>query len=86
MPTRERIRNFIMAELIKDGSKVEVTDTVPLIDAGIIDSFGIMTLMGYIEENFSIEIAPDELVPENFASVASISDFLLQKNCTQPGG
>ena len=81
MPTREKIRQFIVDELISDGSGVELTDTVPLIDSGVIDSFGIMSLLGFLEENFSIEISGDDLMPENFASISTICDFVAQKSC-----
>ena len=48
MPTREKIRQFIVNELISDGSGAALTDTVQLIDSGVIDSFGIMSLPEHI--------------------------------------
>jgi acyl carrier protein len=81
MLTRETIRQFILSELISDDSSVDLTDTVQLIDSGVIDSFGIMSLLGFLEEKFSIQISGDDLVPENFASISTISDFVTQKSC-----
>jgi acyl carrier protein len=43
------------------------------VEQGIIDSFGIMTLLGFLEESFGIQIGGDELLPENFESIAAIS-------------
>jgi acyl carrier protein len=85
MTMREQIREFILTELVTGGEGVDLPDSARLIDEGIIDSFGIMNLLGFIEENFSIEIMPEELMPENFASIATISDFLMQKGSAQPG-
>jgi len=80
MPTREKIRQFIVNELIADGSGSELTDTVLLIDSGVIDSLGIMSLLGFLEENFSIQISGDDLVPDNFASISTISNFVALKS------
>jgi len=80
MPLKEKIRQFIVSELVGNGQGTELNDSVLLIDSGIIDSLGIMALIGYLEEKFSIEIAGEDLIPENFASVATINDFVLQKS------
>ncbi len=80
MPTREKIRQFIMNELVADGSGSELSDTVLLIDSGVIDSLGIMSLLGFLEENFSIQISGEDLVPDNFATISTISDFVAQKS------
>ena len=81
MPAREKIRQFIATELLTDGRGSDLTYSVPLIDSGIIDSLGIMSLIGYLEENFKIQVAGDDLVPENFASIDMINAFVTQK-CT----
>lgn len=83
MPIKNQLRQFIISEFIADGKGSELTDTVPLIDSGVIDSFGIMSLLGYLEENFSIEISGDDLVPENFASIETISKFIALKTDCQ---
>ena len=44
-----------------------------LIDSGIVDSFGIMELMVFLEERFSVKMSGNDLLPENFDSVAALS-------------
>ena len=80
MPTREKIRQFIVNELIADGRGCELTDSEPLIESGVIDSLGIMSLLGFLEENFAIQISGDDLVPDNFASISTISEFVALKS------
>ena len=50
-------------------------------DTGLIDSTGILELVGFIEEEFEISVADDQLVPENLDSVNNITKFIerLQK-------
>jgi len=86
MPAREMIRKFIATELLSDGHGVELTFSEPLIDSGIVDSLGIMSLIGYLEENFKIQVAGEDLIPENFASIDIISTFVTQKCAGHLGG
>ncbi len=44
-----------------------------LMAAGLIDSLGILKLIAFIEGEFNIELQPDEVNLQNFASLASIT-------------
>ena len=61
----------------------EYEDDASFLELGIIDSFGFMELLHWVEEEFSISVADDELVPDNFDSVRKLSSFILGK---QSGG
>jgi acyl carrier protein len=73
MNTNDIIRKFITDEILHDSSAITLGDDEPLIDSGMIDSMGIMTLLAFVEEQFSIEIQGDDLIPENFASISTIT-------------
>ena len=47
-----------------------------LIEAGIIDSTGVLELVGFLEETYEIQIAEAELVPENLDSIDNIVGFV----------
>jgi len=61
----------------------EELDTLPetasLLDAGIIDSTGVLELVCFLESQFAIEIADDEMLPENLDSIAAISAYVQRK-------
>ena len=74
---KELIKKIIQSELIKDKSisaNLKVTDN--LIETGIIDSLGIQKLLAYLETTFSVQIADDELIPDNFQTIEAISLLL----------
>jgi acyl carrier protein len=73
MNTNEIIRSFIASELLRGQQDQQLANEDPLIESGIIDSMGIMSLLAFLEREFSIEIPGDDLIPENFASIKAIA-------------
>ena len=47
-----------------------------LVTDGYIDSFDIVTIMASIEDEFSVEIPVDSMLPENFDSVEDIMNLI----------
>jgi D-alanine--poly(phosphoribitol) ligase subunit 2 len=77
LATNDIIRQYITTELATEGK--EVSDTDLLVEDGIIDSFAIMSLLSFLEERFQIQIGGDELLPENFQSVAALTAMVERK-------
>ena len=77
--SKESIRHFIATELADAGANPSITDDDQLLEQGIIDSFGIMTLLGFLEEKFAVHIEGDDLTPENFSSISTISALIDRK-------
>jgi acyl carrier protein len=57
----------------------ELGDTDSLLDKGIIDSTGVLELVGFIEENFKVQVNDEELVPENLDSVNNLVSYIERK-------
>lgn len=57
---------------ISDKDLVEKYD-MDLFENGILDSFAIVQLISLLEENFNIEIDPEDIVPEKFSTISEIS-------------
>lgn len=47
-----------------------------LIDDHLLDSFGVITLVSELEEEFSIEIEAAEMIPANFNSAEAIYNMV----------
>ena len=77
--TNTAITNFIIESLKFRGEPGELTPTYPLIDREAIDSMGIFQLVGFIEDEYGIEIGDDDLVVENFATVEAITSLVEKK-------
>jgi acyl carrier protein len=54
-------------------------DADPLLESGIIDSLGVLDVVGFIESEFKITVADEDLTPENFQNIRRISEFVEKK-------
>ena len=73
--TAELIQGFIKQRFPLASSK-DLTQDLSLLDSGIVDSLGVLDLVGFIEEQFGIEAQDEDLVPENFDSIAALTRFV----------
>ncbi len=77
----EHIKNDIL-DYLKDSSfmdaNIGLKDNDSLTQNGIMDSIGLLELMDYICEQYSIEIPEDMLTPENFDSLQGITDLIVK--------
>jgi acyl carrier protein len=71
---QKELRQFIASELGRDVSGV--ADAESLLEAGVIDSMGVLELVSFIEKQYRIAVAEDEMMPENFDSVDAIAAFI----------
>lgn len=55
---------------------VDYENCTTLIDDHILDSFGILSLVSELEDEFDIEVSPTELVPENFNSAEKLWEMI----------
>lgn len=47
-----------------------------LFEIGILDSLGIAQFISELEENFSIEVDADDILPENFISIIAVEKLV----------
>jgi acyl carrier protein len=50
-----------------------------LLGEGIIDSLGVLDIVGYLESEFRISIGDDDLTPENFETLGRLTAFVERK-------
>ena len=78
-----RIREYLSRNFLFSDQGFQYEDDASFLELGIIDSFAFVELLQWVEEEFGISVADDELVPDNFDSVRKLSSFILGK---QSGG
>ena len=76
--TRDKIRAFIMENFLF-GNDQGLNDDTSFLDEGIIDSTGILELVSFLEEEFSISVEDEEILPENLDSIKNVVTYLERK-------
>lgn len=71
-----QIRSFIEDNFLFREDRSSLSDTESLLEAGLIDSTGILELVVFLEERFKIDIADVDLTPANFDSINAIVAYL----------
>jgi acyl carrier protein len=75
---QKTVREFIQKNFIFDTS-VLLADDESLLGTGVIDSTGVLELIGFLEEKFQLTFDDNELVAENFDTILKITAFLQMK-------
>lgn len=78
MDLANTIRAFVIDNFLF-GDEGDLKNEISLLDAGIIDSTGILELVAFLEEQFGFRIEDDEMIPENLDSIDNISAFVIRK-------
>jgi acyl carrier protein len=75
----DRVRRFIIDDLGWEGNVDELTDNLPLIQSGTLDSVGIVSLVEFLESNYGITIEDNEITLAHLGSLASIELYVKSK-------
>ena len=73
------VRKFVVEELAAMKGSPGVRYDESLIESGILDSFGVFRLVTFMEEEFEIQFADDEVSAENLRTIDTIASFIRGK-------
>jgi acyl carrier protein len=81
--TERIIRDFIVDNYVyrTGGDAIDREDS--FLALGLIDSVGILELVAFVEEMFSIRMADEDLIPENLDSIARLTAYIERKLATR---
>jgi acyl carrier protein len=61
------------------GSDFKLSEDDSFLEHGIVDSTGILELIGFLQNNFKVNVEDSEVIPENLDSINCILSFLERK-------
>ena len=82
---KDRIRQFVLENFVFEDNSSDLQDSDSFLENGIIDSTGVLELVLFVEETFGIDVADEEVVPENFDSVKALGAYVSRKISTAVG-
>ena len=77
--TQKKVREYVVENFLLGEDEGEFSDETSFLESGLIDSTGILELVSFLEEEFEVEIADEEMIPENLDSVESVARFVALK-------
>jgi acyl carrier protein len=83
MAAIDSVRDFIVRELQWTGNVDTLTEDYPLIANHVLDSVGLLTLIAFLEDQFGVDIADNELVPDNFSTLGKITSMIDRKQAVK---
>lgn len=75
---QKEIRAFIIDEVLEDTDDMDLPDDIPLL-SGVLDSFGLMSLLSFLEDRYDLVIRNNQVVSGNFESISALSNFVENK-------
>ncbi|EYF03160.1 acyl carrier protein [Chondromyces apiculatus] len=77
--TESTIRKFLVTSFGYRGATEDLGADVHLLDQGILDSTAVLEIVSYLESDLGIQVADEEMVPENFGSIARLTAYVENK-------
>ena len=72
----EIILQHIKDEILNSPNDFDLALDDDLLSSGLIDSIGMMKLISFIENEFTLTIPPQDMTIENFITVDAITNYL----------
>jgi len=51
----------------------------PFFEAGILDSLSLLDFVSFVEKRYDIDISGRDIVPENFGSLRTVTDYVVRR-------
>ncbi len=78
MSVIEEVREFVVDNFLF-GDDGGLENDTSFLQGGVVDSTGILELIGFLEQTYGVQIEDAELVPENLDSLARVARFVERK-------
>jgi acyl carrier protein len=75
----KKIRGFVSENFLFREDRGELSSDESLLDAGLIDSTGVLELVAFLESEFQLQMADEDIVPDNLDSIARIAAYVARK-------
>jgi acyl carrier protein len=75
----EDVRSFICGTMLIEVPGQTIDPDESLVQRGVIDSTGVLELVGFLEQRYAITVADDEITTDNLDSLSAIAAYLRRK-------
>ena len=76
----EQLRTFILENYLFTDDQEKLNNKDSFLDTGILDSMGILELIYFLDEEMSIKVQSEEMIPSNLDSINNLLKFIDNKS------
>ncbi len=80
MDIKEKIRQYLAENFMFSDDGFKLDNDASFLEEEVVDSTGVMELVLFVEDNFDIAVADEEIVPDNFDSVNQLAAYIQRKS------
>jgi acyl carrier protein len=79
MSTEKKVRDYILENYLFTDDESALGNDDSFLEKGILDSTGMLEVIYFLEDEFEVSVADQEMVPENLDSVNRIVAYVERK-------
>ena len=79
MTIEDQIGQYVAENFLFSNDGYPLPEDASFLEEGVVDSTGVLELVMFVEETFSITVEDEEIVPEDFDSVAQLAAYIRRK-------
>jgi acyl carrier protein len=79
METAMQIRNYLEEKYSSTHKGIRVNGNTLLLEEKVIDSVGVLELLFFVEETFSIEVPEEDISPDHFGTISKLALYIDSK-------
>ena len=76
---KEEICQYVLSQFLPGEKRANLQDDTPLLTSGIVDSVGMLRMIGFVEQRFGIEVDAHDATVDNFERIQDIVAFIESK-------
>jgi acyl carrier protein len=79
------VHNFIVENFLFGAGGDTLSGDTSFLNAGLIDSTGVIELVFFLENTYDIKVADEEMLPDNLDSVVQVAAYVHRKLAARVG-
>jgi acyl carrier protein len=76
---KETVKQYILQEFLPGEDPANLTDSIPLVRSGILDSLATLKLVAFLESHYGIQLQAHEATPDNLNTIADVAAMVSRK-------
>lgn len=79
MDIKATLRKFILDNFLFTDDATALGDDDSLVVRGIVDSMGVLEIIGFLDSQFAVKVVEEEMVPSNLDSINKLVAFIMAR-------